>query len=435
LDAAVSGKQYSKSKHQLSGRQQVKERCGEDGRGVRQSMTGSGRSSQNVRPAPVARRPDGAMFKNTSEHIVTLATGLHDLWRLSDAQSRAITPENVTGGKGAGARATTGLGARAARDLGPGWKISPAVMVDAGQTVTLADIDGSGVIQHIWMTTDHLKWRSLILRFSWDDQAHPSVEVPLGDFFACGWGIYAPLSSLAVCVNPGRAFNCYWPMPFGSRARITLENRSERPAKLFYQIDYTQTAVSADAGRFHARFRRVNPLPYKDVFVILDDVAGRGHYVGTYMCWGSNSNGCWVEGEVKFYLDGDEHPTICATGTEDYFGGAYTFDPGRRDKRLTSAYAEFTTPYSGLSQVIRPDGVYRSQQRFGMYRWHVTDPIRFAEDIRVTIQALGWRDEDDLDNRRYLPLRDDIAATAFWYQSLPSRPLPPLQDRDDLDII
>ena len=110
---------------------------------------------------------------------------------------------------------------------------------------------------------------------------------------------------------------------------------------------------------------------------------GRGHYVGTYMAWGVNNTGWWGEGEIKFFMDGDgEFPTICGTGTEDYFCGAYNFDPGSVDRTRTSAYQEFTTPYAGLPQVIRPDGVYHSQQRFGLYRWHITDPIRFEQDLR-----------------------------------------------------
>lgn len=366
----------------------------------------------------------------------TITTGMHSLWLLSDAVSRSVTPENVHGKKGGGARATEGLGARAARDLGEGWKISPAFMIEPGQRLVLADIEGPGLVQHIWMTTDARKWRSLILRMFWDGQEQPSVEVPLGDFFANGWGEYAHVSSLAVCVNPGRAFNCYWQMPFARHARIEIENRDTRPSKLFYQIDYCLTPVPKNAAYFHASFHRTNPVPYKQTFTVLDGVRGHGHYVGTYLAWGVNNNGCWVEGEPKFYLDGDtDYPTICGTGTEDYFGGSYTFDIGRKDRLVPSAYTEFSTPYSGLCQVIKPDGVYRTQQRFGMYRWHIADPIRFERDIRVTMQALGWRDEDNLEERRYLPLQDDIAATAFWYQTLPTAPFGPLQHRDELEVI
>ena len=166
---------------------------------------------------------------------------------------------------------------------------------------------------------------------------------------------------------------------------------------------------------------------------ILDGVSGRGHYVGTYVAWGVNNSGWWGEGEIKFFLDGDEWPTICGTGTEDYFCGAYNFDAGTVDPTFPRAYIEFTTPYAGLPQVIRPDGTYQSQQRFGLYRWHIMDPIRFETDLRVTLQAIGWRTEKD--NRRYLPLQDDIASVAYWYQTLPAAPFPALPDRDYLEII
>lgn len=322
--------------------------------------------------------------------------------------------------------ATEGTGAKAARDLGQGWKISPSIRIAPGETFTLADIQGSGAIQHIWMTpTGH--WRHSILRMYWEDSEIPSVECPVGDFFACGWNQYAQISSLAVCVNPGSAFNCYWEMPFRKRARITMTNIADEEMTLYYQINYTLTEVPEETAYFHAQFRRVNPLPYKEVYTILDGVKGQGHYVGTYMAWGVHNNGWWGEGEIKFYIDGDDlFPTICGTGTEDYFCGSYNFDVGKEK----GGYREFTTPYSGLPQVIRPDGLYASQMRFGMYRWHIMDPIRFERDLRVTIQALGWRS-----GRRYLPLQDDIASVAYWYQTLPASPFPPLPDRDYLEII
>jgi hypothetical protein len=332
--------------------------------------------------------------------------GMHlgNLARLSRARTRSISPENFTGEKGRGGMATDGTGAACARDLGVGWKISPSIRIAPGETRTLADVRGSGAIQHIWMTlTGH--WRHSILRIYWDDQETPSVECPAGDFFACGWGQYAQISSLAVCVNPGSAFNCYWEMPYRSGFRMTMTNIAAQEMTLYYQITFAETDIPDDLAYFHAQFRRVNPLPYKQVYTILDGVCGQGQYVGTYMAWGVNNNGWWGEGEIKFYIDGDdEYPTICGTGTEDYFCGSYNFDVGKDQ----GGYREFTTPYSGLAQVIRPDGLYRSQMRFGMYRWHITDPIRFERDLRVTIQALGWRS-----GGRYLPLQDDIASVAY----------------------
>jgi hypothetical protein len=354
-----------------------------------------------------------------------LITSIGDLPRLSRAKSRSISPENFTGEKGGGGRATTGTGAQAARDLGPSWKLSPSIKIASKQTFTLAEIAGPGAIQHIWMTPTGA-WRFSILRVYWDGESTPSIEVPVGDFFASGWGRYAPITSLPVAVNPGSAFNCYWPMPFRRSCRITMENIADEDMTLYYQVDYTLTDIADDVAYLHAQFRRVNPLPYKEVYTILDGVRGEGQYVGTHMSWGTNSTGWWGEGEIKFFLDGDgEFPTICGTGTEDYFCGSYNFE-----NHDTHQYQTFTTPYSGLSLVVRPDGLYQSQQRFGLYRWHVQDPIRFERDLRVTMQALGWHT-----GGRYLPLQDDIASVAYWYQTEPHAPFPALPARDVLEVV
>lgn len=354
-----------------------------------------------------------------------LGLTLGNLSRLSDAKTRSISAENFNGEKGKGGMAVEGTGAACARELGRGWKISPCVKIAAGETFTIADIAGPGAIQQIWMTPTG-NFRYSILRIYWDDQEMPSVECPVGDFFACGLGKYAQLSSLPVCVNPGSAFNCYWEMPFRKRCRITMTNLAQEEMTLFYQVNYTLTEVPEECAYFHAQFRRVNPLPYKEVYTILDGVSGRGQYVGTSLAWGVNNTGWWGEGEIKFYLDGDgAYPTICGTGTEDYFCGSYNFE-----NHETGQYQTFTTPYSGLTQVVKPDGVYSSQTRFALYRWHIMDPIRFTQDLRVTIQALGWRSYG-----RYLPLQDDIASVAFWYQTLPTAPFPEFPARDALEII
>jgi hypothetical protein len=355
-----------------------------------------------------------------------LDTGLHNLYRLSNAETRSISPENFTGEKGRGGMATEGTGKVPSRNLGQGWKVSPSVQIKGGETFTLATIDGPGSIQHIWMTPTG-NWRCSILRIYWDDETEPSVEVPVGDFFGMGWGQYAHLNSLAVTVNPGSAFNSYWQMPFRKKARITMENIDEKDMVLYYQVDYTLTDVPADAAYFHAQFRRVNPLPFKEVYTLIDGIQGAGQYVGTYIAWGVNNRGWWGEGEIKFYMDGDKDwPTIAGTGTEDYFCGSYNFE-----NRATRQYQEFTTAYAGLHQVIRPDGVYASQQRFGMYRWHIVDPIRFKKDLKVTIQALGWKANSA---REYLPLQDDIASVVYWYQTEPHAKFPKLPSRDQLEV-
>ena len=301
---------------------------------------------------------------------------LKSLSRLPQFETRSISPENRTGERAGGARTPleAGTARNAARDLGAGWKVNPYLHLEAGETLTLADIQGSGVIRHIWLTPTGA-WRSQILRFYWDDSDVPAVECPLGDFFACGWGEYAQVSSLAVCVNPGSAFNSYWEMPFRRRARVTLENRG----------------------------------------------AERGLYAGTYMAWGVHNSGWWGEGEIKFFLDGDEEfPTICGTGTEDYFCGSYNFE-----NQKTHEYQTFTTPYTGLCQVLRPDGVYRSQTRFGLYRWHIPDPIHFEEDIRVTLQQIG------VCHRGLFERQDDVATVAYWYQDKPYTDFPPLPEKEE----
>jgi hypothetical protein len=368
-----------------------------------------------------------------------LDMNMGNLYRLSDARSRSISPENFNGEKGKGGMAdpadkdkrNVANAANAARDLGQGWKVNPYVRIQPGETFTLAEIDGPGAIQHIWMTPAG-NWRFSILRIYWDNEKEPSVECPVGDFFGMGWGSYAQLTSLAVCVNPGSAFNCYWMMPFRKKCRITMENTGDTdPMTLYYQIDYTLTEVPPDAAYFHAQYRRLNPNVTSD-YTIVDGIRGKGHYVGVYMAWGVNNNGWWGEGEIKFFMDGDTRfPTICGTGTEDYFCGSYDFDTRKKNPAGVEEvnYTEFCTPYAGLHQVIRGDGHYNVMQRFGMYRWHIMDPIRFEKDLRVTIQDLGWRH-----GGRYLPQKSDIASVCFWYQTEPHAKFPQIPGWRELEV-
>lgn len=355
--------------------------------------------------------------------LYTAFNPMQTLSLYTGAVSRSISAENPHGEKGMGGMSVDGPAKNAARDLGQGWKVSPYVNIDPGVTHTLAEIEGPGEIRHIWLTCAALTARNAILRMYWDDSETPSVECPLGDFFCNAYlPDYQPLTSLAVCVNPRNGLNCYFSMPFRKNARITLENRSGSICTVYYQIDYVLCDIPENAGYFHAQFRRSNPLPYKSVHTLLEGASGRGQYIGTYMAWGVNNNGWWGEGEIKFFLDGDkDFPTICGTGTEDYFCGAYNFDNG--------GYERFCTPYSGM--IPHPtDQTYKSQKRFSLYRFHITDPICFAENCRVTIQALGWRS-----GGRYLPLQDDISSVAFWYQDTPITEQPPLPDDDALEII
>lgn len=348
------------------------------------------------------------------------------------AQSRSISPENPTGGKGMGAAAAEGPGSGAARGLGKGWKICPSIGIDPGETYVLADINGSGVVRTMWMTG--CLGRDYILRLYWDGQESPSVECPLPDFFGAGWQDaenkipmeFAPIDSAMIAVNPSNGLNSYWPMPFRTRCRITLENRNIKRAQLYYQINYELCDVPDEALYFHAQWRRANPVPHQRAYVLLDGVRGAGHYAGTMLNVGINGpNLWWGEGEIKFYLDGDgEYPTICGTGTEDYFGGAWGWDVGGR-------YTPYSTLYMGVHFIHEPAGGEDCQQRFSMYRWHIQDPIIFEDSLRVTLQDLGWR----RNGKYYLPRNDDFSSDAYWYQTLPAKPFPPLPSRDDMEII
>ncbi|WP_118196016.1 glycoside hydrolase family 172 protein [Albibacterium indicum] len=372
-------------------------------------------------------------FASAQEKFNGLDMNMGTLSRLSDAQTRSISPENFTGEKGKGGMAdpekhkgqrNVANSALQARELGIGWKVNPYITINPGETFTIAEIDGSGAIQHIWMTPTG-NWQYSIIRFYWDDETEPSVEVPVGPFFGMAWNTFAPLNSIAMTVNPGSAFNSFWKMPFRKKCKITVENiNPDESMNLYYQVDYTLTEVGEDEAYFHAQYRRSDKNTNSD-HVIIDGIKGKGHYVGTFMAVGVNNNGWWGEGEIKFFMDGDkDFATIVGTGTEDYFLGSYNFE-----NKETRQYQEYSTPYAGLHQVIRPDGLYNSQQRFGMYRWHVLDPIRFEKDLKVTIQDLGWRS-----NHRYLPQNSDIITVAYWYQREPHARFPELPERNRLEV-
>jgi hypothetical protein len=364
-------------------------------------------------------QPTNLSFDGLDLHIGSLP-------RLSAARTYSLSAENPSGERGMGGRATQGLGAYRARELGVGWKVSPCVTLPPGEETVVAHVDGPGAIQHIWMTCRNSAWRSLIFRCYWDDETSASIEVPLGDFFCVGWGTYCQISSLPVAVNPRGGLNSYWQMPFRKRARITVENVGpDEVTRFFYQITYAATEIPEDCGYLHAQWRRSNPVPADEVHTLLDGVRGPGHYVGTYVAWQSNSAGWWGEGELKFYLDGDEDfPTICGTGLEDYFGGAWGFIHPEG-----GGYAPFTTPYLGMPQVLDSLDGRPSQPRFGMYRWHIPDPIRFGSSLRVTLQALGWRSND-----RYLALQDDVASTTWWYQAEPHGPFPAVATANEMEV-
>jgi hypothetical protein len=327
------------------------------------------------------------------------------MMKLENVQTRSFSPENFDGAKGRGGMATTGTGAHAARELGQGWKISPSIILDPGETIVVADIRESGQINHFWMTAPNNRMRDLVLRMYWDDQKMPSVEVPAADFFCDGW-IERPLvNSKTIVLASANGYNSYWRMPFRHSARITLENIGNDNMPVYYQGMYDLKDIDDDEAYFHASWRRAHKLGKPSEFTIVDGIQGSGYYVGTYLAIQPNVSIWWGEGEVKFYMDSDKTwPTICGTGTEDYFGGAWNFD-------RNGVYVPYSTPYLGFHQVTPPGAIYKSYQRFGMYRWHLPDRIRFHSNLKVTIQAIGAGDNI------FVPLENaDIAAMAVWYQ-------------------
>lgn len=335
----------------------------------------------------------------------------------SDLQSRSISFENMTGEKGGGGKA--------ASPLGPGRKGAPTRDILPGETIELANIDGPGMIRHIWMTL----WktpedmRSLVIRVYWDGQEHPSIEAPVGDFFGFAHGHTSAFESAVHSVSELYGMNIWLPMPFRENARVTLTNEADHFIGVFFNIDYTLgDSLPQDVGRLHVAFDRQNLTTLKEDFELLPRREGRGRYIGavigvrplTYV----EGHDWWGEGEVKIYLDGDEeYPTINGTGAEDYVGQAFGVQP-------TSA------AFHGASYVDEDDA---GQRYVSMYRWHLPDPIYWQEDIRVTMQQIGWGEkpwegEGEPDSAWYLSelfeREDDYSVAAFWYEAIPSAPLP-----------
>lgn len=360
---------------------------------------------------------------------------LNALTRPPAGRTVSVSGENVYGKPGCGGMADPTPGApyqedveaigqipdleqpHPARELGPGYKIRPWIYLDPRKETAILDMDGPGILRHFWITFRPELLRKIVLRMYWDGEETPSVLVPLGDFFCSAPGYYGEFQSLAVCVNARHALNCYWQMPFRKHARVTLEYLGEeRCPNIYYTINLTLEDVPEDAAYFHASFRRTNPVKYGDDFVIADNIRGCGSFAGCYITWQQNNAGWWGEGEVKMFMDGDtDHPTICGTGTEDYVCGAWCFGDNT-----------FYSPYSGYIC----GGESRVGNRHAMYRFHLADPVWFRSDLKVTVQALGWRSES-----RFLPLQDDISATAYWYQSEPHAALPELPDLNGLEVI
>lgn len=343
--------------------------------------------------------------------------GLNQIPFLKHGRSRAINAENPTGEKGSGGKA--------ASNLGVGRKGSPCLCdLMPGSTVILADIRECGVIRHIWMTVDHktteadcFVLRDLVLRMYWDEEETPSVEVPLGDFFCCGFGQECLVNSVPIMVAPSRGMNCFFSMPFKRRALITLENQHRNPIPaFFYQVDYClYDELPEDTEYFHAQWRREKLTTLGQDYTIVDGIKGSGTYVGTYLALSVLERYWWGEGEVKFYLDGDTvYPTICGTGMEDYVGGSWSFASYSGGKTVENTYC---TPYMGYPFYSRHDQlVYNAYHNDdcppmrGFYRWHLPDPIFFEEDLKVTVQQIGVR------HGGLFERQDDLSSVAYWYQ-------------------
>lgn len=363
-----------------------------------------------------------------NRQLNTFGNGLSSAALLSNGRSRSISAENPTGAKG--------QGGQAANHLGVGRKGRPYIQLQQGETATIADIKGPGIIQSIWITcptateAGEFVFRDLVLRMYWDGAEQPSVEVPIGDFFCNGFGVRCNVNSLPIVVNPTGGMNCYFAMPFHQSAVITVENQHPGQIPLFfYQINYMLVdELPQEAAYFHAQWRREKLTTPQQDYIILDGVQGKGQYIGTYLAWTALERYWWGEGEIKFYMDGDaQWPTICGTGTEDYFGGAWCFYETRDGKLHETTYS---TPYLGYPFFSKTDTTRPrhfsddAMPMHGLYRWHLPDPICFDQDIRVEIQQIGHN------GRELFERSDDICSVAYWYQDKPQARFPQLLEVD-----
>lgn len=338
---------------------------------------------------------------------------MFDFICIQDAESFGFSAENPTGKKGGG----TGKECDKPR---------ACMSVAAGEEVTLAEIDGPGRIEHIWIGGTIS--RHFILRMYWEGQKYPSVEAPLPAFF--GWaydenlvdadGQYPCLNSAMMLVAPAQGCNCYWPMPFKKHCRITLENRHTEDLTTYYMITGSRGKQPENAGYFHASYRQQHPVTPGRTYTVIDDIQGSGQFVGVSLATGINgTNTCWVEGEARMYIDGDVTPTMHYTGTEDYFCGSFAFG----NDNCLHRYQTYSGAYVGMYAVLgNSRELYNCQQRFLMYRWHVADPIRFKSDFRMTLDNLGWTG----------PRYDDYSSVAYWYQQLPGVKLKSLPSDQEL---
>ncbi len=290
-----------------------------------------------------------------------------------------------------------------------------------GETLVLADLEGPGIIKHIWNTTASLNpfsGRALVIRIYWDNSEKPSVEVPLGDFFGVGHGAKKEFQSIPVSVSSlGRARTCYWEMPFKKHAKITVSNELPQygNAYFYYYVDWEKVDSLPDSVLyFHARYRQQTPAKPGDHVIL--DTKGKGNYVGTVYSVLQTQNGWFGEGDDRFYIDGESTPSIKGTGTEDYFNDAWGF-------------REFAGPFHGVTLYEGP----LAGDRVTAYRWHIPDPIRFSKSLKFTIEHRGSVFDDTLKQHSSSGERADwISSVAFWYQTpitFSEETLPPAEKR------
>lgn len=349
---------------------------------------------------------------------------LSNIMTYKGERSRAVSPENPTGEKG--------KACMEASALGPSRKGRGSIKLPMGEETVIADIKGPGIIRHMWMTIREntekgsFVMRDVVMRIYWDGSDTPAVEAPIGDFFCNGFGERCDVASLPIVVNPTGGMNSYFEMPFAKRAVITMINEHPKDiTSFFYTINYAEVdALPENCLYFHAYWRRERQTELAKDYVILDDVKGKGYYVGTYLGLTALERYWWGEGEFKFYLDGDEdYPTVSSTGSEDYFGGAWAFhqkdELGRPSVKpysnLFLGYPFYSTKdktrerfETGKLNAVHAFGD-DSLPRHGLYRFHILDPIAFDEDIKVTLQQIG---NDDLS---LYERQDDVCTVAYWY--------------------
>jgi len=306
--------------------------------------------------------------------------------------------------------------ARRASSCDHDWKNgnADARPIAPGGTLTVAEVEGPGVITHIWFTIAHeapFYSRLLTLRMYWDGEEHPSVECPVGDFFGIGHGVDRSFVSLPVRVSSeGRARNCYWPMPFRKSARITVTNESDRRCHAFYYyVDWQQhRALPADTAYFHAMYRQEHPCVMGRNY-LLADLVGLGHYVGTVQSVYHVSGGWYGEGDDFFFVDGAAEPQLRGTGTEDYFCDAWGF-------RQQDGPFYGTPLWEG----------YGTGDRSTAYRWHIPDPVPFTRSLRVELEHKGSQTFPDGKVDGFIERDDLMSSVAFWYQTEPHQPWPAL---------